>query len=79
MSEQEYKRDLSTITMNAEWLNNYEQELREQIAKEIEPRLFAALGMASMCWSEVPTGVFDSERAEEIGNELLDLIARGQK
>jgi hypothetical protein len=56
-----------------------EQELREQIAKEIEPRLFAALGMASMCWSEVPTGVFDSERAEEIGNELLDLIARGQK
>jgi hypothetical protein len=56
-----------------------EQELREQLAKEIESRLFAALGMASMCWSEVPTGVFDSERAQEIGNELLELIARGQK
>ena len=36
MNEQEYQRDLSTITMNAEWLNNFEQQLREQIAKEIE-------------------------------------------
>ena len=35
MSE-EYKRSMNTITMNADWLANYEQELREQIAKEIE-------------------------------------------
>ena len=65
-----------------EWyrcLADHDNKIREQIAKEIESRLFAALGMASMCWSEVPTGVFDSERAEEIGNELLELIARGQK
>ena len=68
MSNEEYAR---VMTGEKYW--------REQIAKEIEPRLYAALGMASMCWSEIPIGVFNSERAQEIGNELLELIARGKK
>ena len=33
---EEYKRSMNTITMNADWMANYEQELREQIAKEIK-------------------------------------------
>jgi len=36
--------------------------------------VFQALGAASMCWSETPGGVFESERASEIGHALLDLI-----
>lgn len=35
--------------------------------------VFQALGMASMCWSETPRGVFESERAAEIGNRLVAL------
>jgi hypothetical protein len=41
-------------------------DLREQV--------FLALGEASMCWSEIPQGVFDSVRASEIGEQLLVAI-----
>ena len=33
-----------------------------------------ALGAASMCWSETPSGVFDSERATEIYKALEKVI-----
>ena len=33
-----------------------------------------AIGEASMCWSEVPTGVFESTKAIEIGEKLLQNI-----
>jgi hypothetical protein len=34
-----------------------------------------ALGAASVCWSEIDkAGVFDSSRAKEIGDELLDFL-----
>ena len=36
--------------------------------------VFQALGQASMCWSEIPRGVFDSEQAIQIGNELMKAI-----
>lgn len=39
--------------------------------EDTESAVFLALGAASMCWDETPTGVFDSERAEQIGNELI--------
>jgi hypothetical protein len=37
----------------------------------LESVVFQALGAASMCWSETPTGVFDSRRAEKVGKALL--------
>lgn len=42
--------------------------------EQLHEAVFSALGEASMCWSETPTGVFDSERASEIGNRLIALI-----
>ena len=42
------------------------EKLREQV--------FMALGHASMCWSEIPRGVFDSEQACKVGNELMKAI-----
>lgn len=30
-----------------------------------------AIGAASMCWGETPSGVFDSDRALAIGEKLL--------
>ena len=35
-----------------------------------------ALGAASMCWSQIPTGVFDAGRAIEILEELMEFILR---
>lgn len=32
--------------------------------------ILVAIGEASMCWNETPTGVFDTERAIAIANRL---------
>ena len=38
--------------------------------------IMTAIGEASMCWSETPTGVFDSEKAVVIGEKLLQDIKK---
>ena len=42
---------------------------------DLRSAVFQALGSASMCWDEIPTGVFDSEQASEVGEALLAFIA----
>lgn len=37
-------------------------------------KVFEALGSASMCWSETPKGIFDSTKAAEIGDALMEII-----
>jgi hypothetical protein len=36
--------------------------------------VFISLGRASMCWSELPKGTFDSSTAVELGEEILKAI-----
>lgn len=36
--------------------------------------VFQGLGEASVCWSERPTGVFDSVNAARIGDEIMQAI-----
>lgn len=36
--------------------------------------VFQALGAASVCWTEPPRGVFDAERAKQIGDKLLAFL-----
>ena len=36
--------------------------------------IFVNLGQASMCWSEWPTGVFQSAKAVELGEEIMKAI-----
>lgn len=43
---------------------------RDDLKREIE----FAIGEASMCWSTVPTGVFDSTRASDISERLYSVI-----
>lgn len=45
-----------------------------EISKKQETAIFEALGEASMCWSETPKGIFDSNNAERIGNELIEIL-----
>lgn len=41
----------------------------------IESAVFQALGAASVCWERMAgTGVFDSDRAKQIGERLLEVI-----
>lgn len=36
--------------------------------------VFQALGTASVCWKETPSGVFDSDRCAQVGTELVHEI-----
>jgi hypothetical protein len=40
----------------------------------LEEAVFQALGAASTCWSETPAGVFDSDRAKQIGDALVAFV-----
>lgn len=34
-------------------------------------RIGQIIGEASMCWSETPTGIFDSQKASELLDEVM--------
>lgn len=38
--------------------------------------VYINVGRASMCWSEIPKGVFDSTRAAELGKEIMEAIEK---
>ena len=42
--------------------------------ESLQEKIGVSIGMASMCWKPTPTGVFQSHRAIEIGDELFDFI-----
>jgi hypothetical protein len=41
---------------------------------KIREQVFMAVGEASMCWSETPSGVFDSTRASQIAERILNMM-----
>src|SRR6266702_5542038 len=46
-------------------------EIKGGHMSNLEEMVFQALGEASMCWSERPKGVFDSDHAKEVGHKLV--------
>lgn len=42
--------------------------------EKIKQAIYEALGAASMCWSETPKGTFDSTKANEIGEDLIQKL-----
>jgi hypothetical protein len=44
--------------------------------KTLEEAVFQSIGEASVCWEDVPTGVFDSTRAKRVGDELMAFIKK---
>lgn len=49
-------------------------EFDKQKGQGIETFVYEAIGAASMCWEETPRGVFNGERAKEIGDALMEEI-----
>lgn len=47
------------------------QLMTNEKLKEI---IFMNLGAASMCWSEYPKGVFNSTKAEQLGDEIVEAV-----
>jgi len=46
--------------------------------QDLNKLVFEALGEASMCWSETPSGVFQDVRVIEIGNQLIETLGRDE-
>ena len=38
--------------------------------------VYINLGRASMCWSDIPSGIFDSTKAAELGKEIMEAIEK---
>lgn len=36
--------------------------------------IFQNIGQASMCWSQYPKGIFNSEKATQLGYEIISAI-----
>jgi len=45
-----------------------------QVVENVSTHVFEALGAASVCWEETPSGVFDSTRAKAVGDELMTYL-----
>jgi len=51
------------------------KSLSERIPEHIFSRVHQDIGEASMCWTEPPLGIFDTERASRIAYNLCHFIA----
>ena len=47
--------------------------------EKIKEEIGIAIGEASMCWDEVPTGIFDASRAGKIVDRLFAMIAEKRR
>ncbi len=55
-------------------MNQPIEEKWKETRKELELKVGEALGEASMCWSETPKGVFESDKALVVANNLISFI-----
>lgn len=46
----------------------------EKFKEVLKEKIGIAIGVASMCWSETPKGIFNSSRASEIAEDLEKFI-----
>ncbi len=44
------------------------------MSDELKSKIGELIGRATMCWDPIPSGVFDSEKASKICDEICDLI-----
>lgn len=53
-------------------LNRVDLEL--ETAKDLSEAVHRSIGLASMCWEKTPRGVFDSDKALQVGEQLMAYI-----
>lgn len=47
--------------------------------KDLKTKVYESIGQASMCWEEVPKGLFDEKQANKVATSLLKHIKKTQK
>ena len=53
--------------------------MNEELKKEWRSKVCELVGEASMCWTELPQGVFESERAKRIVDDIMLILAKQQE
>jgi len=53
--------------------------MSEELKKEYRGKIGELVGEASMCWTELPQGVFESERAKRIVDDIMLILAKQQE
>lgn len=53
--------------------------VRYSLREDDRTAIFEAIGEASMCWEPRPAGVFQSEEAKDVGNNLIEKLTAGQR
>lgn len=56
------------------YLDAVRQVERENAAHRLAGLVYGALGEASMAWSEIPGGVFDSDKCAAIAEKLIAVV-----
>jgi len=51
------------------------KSLSERIPEHLFSRVHQDIGEASLCWTDIPLGIFDAERASKIAFDLCHFIA----
>jgi hypothetical protein len=51
----------------------------EELKKEWRSKVAELVGEASICWTELPQGVFESERAKRIVDDIMLILAKQQE
>jgi hypothetical protein len=52
----------------------WKPDIRDDEDDPLRAAVFQAIGAASMCWEEIPHGVFDSTKAKWVGDGLMAYI-----
>jgi hypothetical protein len=77
LSEKEKQSDRDEVARILPIIEEYAHSVnKDKKEVNIEEAVYQALGEASMCWSELPQGVFDSTKAKDIGEHLLQGIRK---
>jgi hypothetical protein len=43
---------------------------------DVKVKIFESIGEASMCWHPRPAGVFDSDHASKVAQDLFDYLVK---
>jgi hypothetical protein len=76
--EEELKKDENRCCENG-FFGDKHTCMKEELKKEWRSKIGELVGEASMCWSELPGGVFESERAKRIVDDIMLILAKQQE
>jgi len=74
MQDKDYNGHLPAVEQQP-----FEFQTEEDGTLSLEAAVYQAIGAASVCWDDVPHGLFNSDRAKTIAEALMQRIGGGDR